>query len=105
MRSWTLAGIVVLTAFSLASPLAAADQAGKTPLKIYVAEHGIGVGSGTFTLLGANAADSDSGTLTFVKSSNGRYGRTSDGLLFQSAQRTDTLKGKYGTLVVRSTGR
>jgi len=101
-----LAALAALAAlFGVSAASAAAEQAGKTPLTIYVAEHGVGVGSGTFTLQGASAADSDSGTLTFVKSFNGRYGRTSDGLLFQSAQRTDTLTGKHGKLVIRSTGR
>src|SRR2546422_4239647 len=100
-----LAALALAALFGVSAALAAADEAGKTALRIYVAEHGVGVGSGTFTLQGASAADSDSGTLTFVKSFNGRYGRTSDGLLFQSAQRTDTLTGKHGRLVIRSTGR
>ena len=101
-----LAALAALAAlFGVSAASAAAEQAGKTPLTIYVAEHGVGVGSGTFTLQGASAADSDSGRLTFVKSFNGRYGKTSEGLLFQSARRTETLKGKHGTLVIRSSGR
>ena len=50
-----LAALALAALFGVSAALAAADHAGKTALKIYVAEHGVGVGSGTFTLQGASA--------------------------------------------------
>ena len=61
-------------------------------------------GSGTFELLGGNAADTDSGTVAFSQGV-GRNGRTPGGLLFLAVPRTETLKGKHGTIVIRSSTR
>ena len=84
---------MALTALSVASPLTAADEARKTPLRIDAEEHflaGIrefsGTGAGTFTLLGASTADSDSGRLTF-KFSYGGISKTADGQSFQPFRR------------------
>lgn len=101
-----LSAIVALTALSLASPLAAADEAGKTPLSIGTIVNGnlqfSGTASGKFTLeLGASR---DSGKLTF-KYSYGLLRRTAAGQTFRPVQRTETFRGKSGTLVIRSAGR
>ena len=110
-RTVTLAAIVVLTVLALGSPFSAAGEAGKTAMRIEAEGHhreGIreisGKGSGTFTLIGASTADSDSGRLTFTYA-YGNIGKTADGQSFQPVRRTETLKGKRGTLVIRLTGR
>ena len=115
MKRWplTLAAIVALAALSLASPLAAADEARTTPLRIdvvakrviwYLPVGSSTSGSGTFNLFGASAADSDSGTVTF-KFSSALGTKTEHGQFFQSIRHTKTLKGKHGRLVIHSTGR
>ena len=65
-----LAGVVALAALSLASPLGASPDAGKMPLRIdaigdLTPNHG--TVSGTFSLIGASAAYTDSGS---IKSEN-----------------------------------
>ena len=101
-----LSAIVGLTVLSLASPLAAADEAGKSPMTIGTRVHGnlvgSGMASGRFIL--DLSASSDSGKLTF-KFSTGSLSRTAVGQSFRSAQRTETLKGKSWTLIIRSAGR
>ena len=114
MKRWLiLAAIVALTVLSLAAPLTAADEAGKTSLGIDVVAKKVlwylpvgspTSGSGTFTLVGASAAESDSGTVTF-KFSSGPLTKTEHGQFFQSIRHTKTLKGKRGRLVIYSTGR
>jgi hypothetical protein len=111
MKGWTgiLAAIVALTALSLASPLAAADEAGKTPLKVDVTglfEAGLGdaVGSAKFTLLGASTADTDSGTVTY-RFSFGATTKSRAGQTFTPISGTNTLKGRHGRLVIRTSGR
>jgi hypothetical protein len=88
----------------LASTLSAATGAAKRPLTIKASGQGTTTLSGTFTLAGANAADSDSGTLRFA-APLGKYGTTAERLIYTTDQWTETLKGKRGTLVIRSTGR
>lgn len=89
MKGWTLtfATIVGLTVLSLASPLAAADEAGKTPLTIVTRVQGnlggSGAASGKFTL--EKSASSDSGKLT-LKFSTGSLSRTAAGQSFRPAQ-------------------
>jgi hypothetical protein len=61
-------------------------------------------GAGTFELLGGNAADADSGKVTFTQGI-GKHGKTADRLLFLTVPRSETLKGKRGTLVIRSSVR
>ena len=104
-RTPILAAIAALTALSLAAPLAAADTAGKTRLTIKVLGKSRSAGtSATFTLLGASA-NTDSGTLVFKAVKELAPETTPDGFSFTPVRRTDTLKGKQGTLVIRSTGR
>ena len=106
-RTVTIVVMATLTALSLASPLAAAREAGKTPLAIETVVSGVvlvgsGTASGTFTLdLGSS---SDSGKLTFTFS-YGSLRRSAAGQYFLPVERTETLKGKHGKLVIRSTGR
>ena len=106
-RLLVLAVIATLTAPSLASPLAAADDAAKTPLSIETIVRGnldpvSGTASGKFTLeLGAS---SNSGQLT-QKYAYGLVKRTGAGQLFRPGERTETFSGKYGTLVVHTVGR
>ena len=95
-----------LTALSLASMVAAGDVAVRTPLSIGTIIEGnlFGTGSvsGKFTLdLGAS---SDSGMLT-MKYVYGSARKTDSGQTFRSGVRTETLKGKYGILVIHSSGR
>ena len=106
MKRWLLilAAIVALTALSLASPLAAADRAGKAPLTIEVEGQGRTMGSGTFTLSGASTTDSDTGTVTYQFSS-GVVTKSRAGQSFQRNSGTNTLKGKHGRLVIRTSGR
>ena len=107
-KAWVLAGIAVLSTLSLASPLAAAGKAAKTALSIEtivrgnLSPFGSGTASGTFTLdLGPS---SDSGKLT-LKYTYGSLRRTGAGQKFQPGERTETLRGKYGTLVIHTIGR
>ena len=108
MKAWTmiLAAIVALTALSLASPLGAAPAAGKMPLRIGTLVHGNLFGSGTasgkFTL--ELSASRDAGKLTF-KYTYGSARKTSAGQTFRPGERTETFRGKYGTLVIHSVGR
>jgi hypothetical protein len=60
-----------------------------------------GKGSGTFTLLGATAGDSDSGTVRFTEGT-GHYGRTAEGYQYFAIHRVETLVGQRGRIVIRS---
>jgi hypothetical protein len=102
--AYILAAIVALTALSLASPLAAADGAGKTPLSIDVKGQGGAAGSGTFTLLGASTADSDAGPVTY-QFSFGAITKSRAGQSFTRNSGMNTLKGRRGRLVIRTSGR
>jgi hypothetical protein len=99
--------IVALTALSLASPLAAADEAGKTPVQIKTIVVGsLGPGSGTasgrFTLdLGTSTA---SGKLT-LKYNYPTVKRSAAGFQFRPTERTETFRAKAGTLVIHTIGR
>ena len=102
-----LAAALAAGASTLGSPEAAADTTAEvTPwtLKLTETRTREGGGSGTFELLGGNAADTDAGTVTFSQGV-GRNGKTADGLLFLAVPRTETLKGRHGTLVIRSSTR
>jgi hypothetical protein len=107
LRNLVFAAAAVLLVVS-ASPAAAAHSAAeKATLSIKVTEQlpgEDGKGAGTFTLLGSSTADSDTGTLTFTES-YGAYRKSADGLPFQALSRTETLRGKRGTLVLRSSHR
>ena len=102
-----LAGVVALAALSLASPLGASPDAGKLPLRIdaigdLTPNHA--TVSGTFSLIGASAAYTDSGS---IKSENPVFltKKTPQGQIFFSFQRTELLKGKHGALVLRLSAR
>ena len=102
-----LAVALAVGAPTLGSPVAAADTTPRvTPwtLKLTETRTREGGGSGTFQLLGGNAADTDAGTVTFSQGV-GRNGKTSEGLLYVAVPRTETLKGRHGTLVIRSSTR
>jgi hypothetical protein len=111
LRGLVVLTMVVLTMVALMSLLAAspspgAGDAGKTPVTITLKEKTsdeLG-GTGTFSLLGASTADSDSGTVSFTETRIG-FGRTAEGLAFERVRRSETLKGKHGTFVLRSTDR
>ena len=99
--------VVVATALALAAPLGATGEVGKTPLSIRTVVEGnllgSGTGRGTFTLdLGSS---SDAGKLTLKYSYGGGLRRAADGQYFRPVGRTETLRGKHGTLVIRSVGR
>ena len=102
-----LAAIAALTpTLSLASPLAAAGEPAKLPLRIGTIVEGNLFTSGTvpgkFTLeLGAA---SDAGKLA-LKYTNGSVRRTGAGQTFRPGERTEAFTRKYGTLVIHSTGR
>ena len=84
-------------------PLAAAGAVGKTPLTITLVGKTDGtVVSGKFNLIGASAAYVDSGRFTHSAPVESLSRKTSDGLSYIVIQRTDTVKGKHGTLVIRS---
>jgi hypothetical protein len=92
---------------SLGSPPEAAGRdTSATPwtIKLKETQTREGGGSGTFELLGGNAADTDSGTVTFTQSV-GKPGKTSDGVLFLAVARSETFKGKRGKFVIRSSVR
>ncbi len=107
--AFIVAAIVALAALSLASPLAAADEAGKTPLKIAVKgqfeKTGLGdaVGSAKFTLLGASTADTDAGPATY-RFSFGATTKSRAGQSFTPISGTNSLKGRHGRLVIRMSG-
>ena len=95
------AGLVLTLASSAA--VAVGPEAEPTPWTIKLKETRTreGGGSGTFQLLGGNAADADAGKVTFTQGV-GTHGKTAEGLLFLTVPRTETLKGKRGTIVIRS---
>jgi len=106
-----LRGLLVLTMAAsiplvVASPIVGAAEAGRTPVTITLKEKTSDelCGTGTFTMLGASTADSDSGTVSFTETRIG-FGRTAEGLAFERVRRSETLKGKHGTFVLRSTDR
>ena len=106
MRRWTLI-LAVLTALSLASPLAAAVETGKTPLTITAIVEtlttvGSGTDSGRFNLeLGGSSA---SGKLT-LKYTYSLPKRSGAGQLSRRVERTETFRAKTGTLVIHTVGR
>lgn len=108
MKRWLsiLASIVGVAALSLASPLGAAPDAAKMPLRILTIVEGnllfSGTASGKFTL--ELSASSDAGKFT-LKYTYGGVLRTGAGLTFRPGEQTKTFRGKYGTLVIHSTGR
>jgi hypothetical protein len=112
MRSWLLMFFAIgLAALSLASLRGAAAQgAEKLPLRIDIVEEGVvwlgtdATDTGRFSLVGASAADTDSGKFVFTFSSGGLT-KTGDGQSFQPLRHSGTAAGKRGTLVIRSTGR
>jgi hypothetical protein len=108
MKRWLsiLAAIAALTALSLTSPLGAAPDAAKMPLRILTIVEGnlllSGTASGKFTL--ELSASTDAGKFT-LKYTYGGVLRTGAGLTFRPGEHTETFRGKYGTLVIHSTGR
>jgi hypothetical protein len=95
--------MVVAAALSLASPLGAADRAGGKPITIDVTGAGTASGSGEFTVAWAPVS-LDSGKLTY-RFSFGLEGTNSLGQHGAAVRGTDTLKGRRGRLVIKSTGR
>jgi len=61
-----------------------------------------GKGAGTFKLTGASAATSDSGRFTYPRPVESPPLKTAQGMAYVDVKRTETLKGKHGTLVIRS---
>jgi len=109
-RTFTLTAIAGLAALALTGSLSAAAAGAniqvKTPLTItVVGKLTSGAGSGTFNLLGASTAESDSGRLTYPAPVESLSRKTPDGLSYVVIQRTEALKGKHGTLVIRSSVR
>lgn len=101
-RALTLTAIAVLAALALAGSPSAATAA-KTHLTItVVGKISGGKASGTFTLLGASTAYSDSGRAAHTVPLESSTRKTPEGLTYLPTQRTETLKGKHGTLVIRS---
>ena len=100
--------VLVLVAFSALAclsggPLAAAGAGARTPLTITVIGKTDGtIVSGKFNLIGSSAAYIDSGKFTHSAPVESLSRKTSDGLSYVVIQRTDTVKGKHGTLVIRS---
>jgi hypothetical protein len=104
-----LAGLALAGSLSVAGATTTSPTvAGTKSLTITVAGKISGLGgrtSGSFNLLGASAADSDSGKLTFTAPTNPLPRKTADGLTYTPLQLTETLRGKRGTLIIRSTVR
>ncbi|MGZ8697135.1 MAG: hypothetical protein ACXWZ1_07240 [Gaiellaceae bacterium] len=101
-----LAAFAALACLSAGGPLAAAGAAEKTPLTITLVGKTNGdAASGKFNLIGASAAYADSGRFTHSVPVESLSRKTSDGLSYVVIQRTETLKGRRGTLVIRSSVR
>jgi hypothetical protein len=104
-----LAGLALAGSLSVAGAATTSPRAGATKsLTITVAGKISGLGgptSANFDLLGASAADSDSGKLTFTAPMNSLPHKTAEGLNYTPMQLTETLRGKKGTLIIRSTVR
>jgi hypothetical protein len=85
----------------------AADRAvGKIPLTItLVGKMNGDVVSGRFSLTGATSAYIDSGVFGHPLPAESWVRKTADGLAYVVIRRTETLKGKHGTLVIRSSVR
>jgi hypothetical protein len=96
--------VAALAGLSLASGLATAGETSARPLTIKAGGQGLSPVEGTFTMVGSNAAEADSGAIRFALPL-GKYGTTADRLTYQTARWTATLKGKRGTLVIRCTAR
>ncbi len=106
LRSLLVPTMAVSIPLVVVSPLLGVAQVARTPVTITLQEKTsdeLG-GTGTFTMLGASTADSDSGTVSFTETRIG-FGRTPEGLAFERVRRSETLKGKHGTFVLRSTDR
>jgi hypothetical protein len=102
-----LAGLALAASLSAsgASTRTPAVRAATTSLSITATGQISGFGGPTsakFNLLGASAADTDSGKLTFTAPTNPLSRKTAEGLNYTPMQLTQTLRGKYGTLVIRS---
>jgi hypothetical protein len=101
--------LCALAVFATASQASFGSSA-KGPLRMDIIEKGVvwlgtdASGSGRFSLVGASAAESDSGIVTFTFST-GQLAKTRTGQAYRPFGHTGTLKGKHGTLVIRSTGR
>jgi hypothetical protein len=93
--------LVSLAAVGLALPSAQATRLAKSALGIKVVGTGQTDITGTFELIGASTADSDSGKATFAYPF-GRAQKTAHGLLFSRLRWTSTLRGKRGVLVIRT---
>jgi hypothetical protein len=105
-RRLTAAGGLV--ALALVGSLPAATTPAKTQVTITMRGTISGVGgptSGTFDLVGASTAYSDSGRLTFTAPLTPVARKTPEGLNYSPIQLTETLRGKKGTLVIRSSVR
>jgi hypothetical protein len=100
-RSVALGVLVSLGAVALALPPAGATPLAKSPLGIKVVGTGQSDITGTFDLIGASAASSDSGKVKFVYPF-GRVEKTAQGLLFSRLRWKSTLRGKRGVLVIRT---
>ena len=101
-KSFAVAGISVLCAVVLGSALTTASAAGtRSRIKIDTYLSGIEGGTGKFVLTLKSALDG--GTITFTRSF-GADKTTAEGLPYSVLTDTETLKGKAGTLVIRSSG-
>jgi hypothetical protein len=98
-----LAVLAAAACLSLGGAGAAAGAAEKTPLTITVVGRTSGDAvSGKFSLVGTSTAYADSGPFAHSVPVESFVRKTPDGLAYIVIQRTDTLKGKYGTIVIRT---
>ena len=89
-------------AVALAGSLSAGTTAESRLTITTVGKLAKGKGAGTFKLVGSNAAYTDSGRFTYPKPVESLPLKTPEGMAYVDIKRTETLKGKHGTLVIRS---
>lgn len=102
MKRSPLTLMAILALAAPATSLAAPATAQKELLSIDMTGQGGAVGTARFALL--SPAKSDSGTVAY-RFSFGAEKRDPNGQLGSSVRGTETLKGKSGQLVIRSSGR
>ena len=99
-RLLALAGISILAALSLGSPVPAGQEAKR---RILIDSRVQGIGGGTGRFIFSLGTGGDFGKLTFMRSF-GANRKTPEGLAYALVKETDSMKGKSGTLVIRSIG-
>jgi hypothetical protein len=101
-----LVALVTVGALALGASLATAGTSTAAKGQLTITTLGTlnafgGPATGTFTLLGSNAAMSDNGKAAFTAPRDAPEKRTPEGLTYLAMQWRHTLKGKAGNLVVR----